>query len=101
MATFAGSSFELNGPGEPLLVFGSDAYLFSEEIDQRPAPVKGHLQGAVLSFDRGRIAVFGEAAMFTAQLSGPDRHAMGMNAEIAKQNPQFILNVMHWLTNTK
>lgn len=101
VATFAGSSFEMEARGEPVLVFGSDAYLFSEQNDNNRIPVKGHLQGAVLRFGEGRVAVFGEAAMFTAQLSGPDYHPMGMNAAIAKQNPQFILNLMHWLTNAK
>jgi len=46
---------------------------------------------------RGRVAVFGEAAMFTAQVSGPERRPMGMNTPTAAQNPQFLLNVMHWL----
>jgi hypothetical protein len=101
VATFAGSSFEMDARGEPLLVFGSDAYLFSEQNDTSTIAVKGHLQGAVLRFGKGRVAVFGEAAMFTAQLSGPDYHPMGMNAAIAKQNPQFILNLMRWLTNAK
>lgn len=101
VATFAGSSFEMEARGEPLLVFGSDAYSFSEQNDQSPVLVKGHLQGAVLLFGEGRVAVFGEAAMFTAQLSGPDYHPMGMNAAIARQNPQFIVNLMHWLTNAK
>ncbi len=101
VATFAGSSFEMEARGEPLLVFGSDVYSFSEQNDKSQVPVKGHLQGAVLLFGEGRVAVFGEAAMFTAQLSGPDYHPMGMNAAIARQNPQFILNLMHWLTNTQ
>lgn len=96
VATFAGSSFEMEAGGEPLLVFGREAYSYSEQDE--PVPVKGHLQGAVLLFSNGRVAVFGEAAMFTAQLSGADQHPMGMNAAIAKQNPQFLLNVMHWLT---
>lgn len=101
VATFAGSSFELDLRGEPLLVFGSDAYLFSEQSEMSPTEVRAHLQGAVLRFGEGRVAVFGEAAMFTAQLSGPDYHPMGMNAAIAKQNPQFILDLMRWLTNAK
>lgn len=101
VATFAGSSFELEQRGEPLLVFGPDAYSFSEQSDIRPTAAKGHLQGAVLRFGEGRVAVFGEAAMFTAQFSGPDYHPMGMNAAIAKQNPQFILDLMRWLTNAK
>lgn len=101
VATFAGSSFEMEAGGEPLLVFGSDAYSFSDQDDKGPVSVKGHLQGAVLLFGKGRVAVFGEAAMFTAQLSGTDYHPMGMNAAIAKQNPQFVLNLMHWLTNAE
>ena len=99
VATFAGASFQLEAHGEALLVFGSDAYLFSQQSDKSPVPVKGHLQGAVLRFAKGRVAVFGEAAMFTAQLSGPDYHPMGMNAAIAKQNPQFILKLLRWLAD--
>jgi hypothetical protein len=98
IATFAGSSFEMDAGGEALLVFGPQTYSYSGQNES--APVTGHLQGAVLLYVKGRVAVFGEAAMFTAQLAGEDRHPMGMNAAIAKQNPQFVLNVMHWLTNT-
>lgn len=47
---------------------------------------------------RSRRAVFGEAAMFSAQLSGPARTPMGMNAPRASGNAQFAVNVMHWLT---
>ena len=57
----------------------------------------GALQGAATSYGKGRVAVFGEAAMFSAQLAGPKRNPMGMNAPIAAQNPQFLLNVVHWL----
>jgi len=98
VATFTGSSFQVDAPGQPLLVFGPEIYSFMQQNDPNPAPVKGHLQGAVLPFGKGRVAVFGEAAMFSAQLAGPNKNPMGMNAEIAKQNPQFLLNVMHWLT---
>ena len=42
--------------------------------------------------------MFGEAAMFSAQLAGPNRGPMGMNDPAAAQNPQFMLNVLHWLT---
>ena len=50
---------------------------------------------------KGRVAVFGEAGMFTAQLAGPKQRPMGMNAPEAKQNHQLLLNVMHWLTRVK
>lgn len=98
VATFTGSSFQVDAPGQPLLVFGPEVFSIAQQNDPNPVPMKGHLQGAVLPFRKGRVAVFGEAAMFSAQLSGPDKNPMGMNAAIAKQNPQFLLNVMHWLT---
>jgi hypothetical protein len=53
-----------------------------------------------MRFGSGRVAVFGEAALFTAQsyvLDGVTRQ-MGMNHPSAAQNAQFVLNVMHWLT---
>ena len=56
------------------------------------------LQGAVLRVGKGRVAVFGEAAMFSAQVAGPNRIPMGMNDQSAPQNAQFLLNVMHWLS---
>jgi hypothetical protein len=60
--------------------------------------VKGWQQGAVLHYGKGRIAFFGEAAMFTAQLLGPRQDPMGLNNPRARQNQQFLLNVVHWLT---
>ena len=48
---------------------------------------------------QGRIAVFGEAAMFSAQSvkdSNPPFRG-GFNAKGAEQNKQFILNLAEWL----
>jgi hypothetical protein len=59
---------------------------------------EGMYQGVVLRHGTGRVASFGEAAMFTAQVSGPQRRPMGMNRPEAHQNPQFLLNVMRWLS---
>lgn len=47
---------------------------------------------------RGRVALFGEAAMFTAQRAGPERAPVGMNAPAAAQNAQLALNLVRWLT---
>jgi hypothetical protein len=98
VATFTGSSFQMDTPGQPLLVLGPETYSFAQQNDPRPVPVSGRLQGAVLLFGKGKVAVFGEAAMFSAQLAGPNKVPMGMNAPIARQNSQFLLNVTHWLT---
>lgn len=59
--------------------------------------VGGWLQGAVRDVGQGRVAAFGEAAMFTAQLAGPQKQPIGMNAPGAAQNAQFLLNVLRWL----
>lgn len=97
VATFGGSSFQLEVPGEPLLVFGPGVYAYAQPDEPNPEPLQGHFQGAVLQFGEGRVAVFAEAAMFSAQLSGPNRSPMGMNAPIARQNAVFLLNLLHWL----
>jgi hypothetical protein len=105
VATFTGSAFRIDKGGVPLLVFGPKivSYLLSTFGEQITAetphiPVGGWCQGAVMRVGKGRVAVFGEAAMFSAQLAGPNRQPMGMNAPIAAQNPQFLLNVLHWLS---
>jgi hypothetical protein len=105
VATFTGAAFQIEKDGRPLLVFGKGAQsfmvrTFGEKIsDDTPrVPIDGWWQGATLRYGKGRIAVFGEAAMFSAQRAGPERRPMGMNAPIAVQNPQFLLNTLHWLT---
>ncbi len=104
VATFTGSAFQVD-KGEPVLKFSDEAMAFlpktfGEAFTESTArsPIKSWLQGATLKIGKGRVAVFGEAAMFSAQLAGPNKAPMGMNAPIAKQNPQFLLNVMHWLS---
>ncbi|MET0625867.1 MAG: DUF4350 domain-containing protein [Pyrinomonadaceae bacterium] len=104
VATFTGSAFQVEKGGQPLLVLGASVSSFMTTVagqitNETPrVPVNGWYQGAVLRFGKGRVAVFGEAAMFSAQLAGPNRGPMGMNAPVAAQNPQFLLNVMHWLS---
>jgi len=107
VATFTGSAFKPPDRAIQVLVFGPESV--SHETAKAPgitpdAPkvrIEGWCQGAVFKVSRGRIAVFGEAAMFSAQLAGPARFPMGMNAPEAKQNHQLLLNVMHWLTRAE
>jgi hypothetical protein len=101
--TFTGQAFRLLGGGTGLLtlptgsvvLLPATAWQFSDSTPRISA--EGMLQGAAFSYGRGRVAMFGEAAMFSAQVSGPSRRPMGMNAPHAGENPQFLLNVMHWL----
>ncbi len=103
LVTFTGSAFQADGSAQSLLVLDSSqrlllpetAWQFTAETPRLSAA--GWLQGATLKFGQGRIAVFGEAAMFSAQLAGPNRQPIGMNSPQAPQNYRFLLNVMHWL----
>lgn len=108
VVTFTGSAFRVSSVhGKevwPLFTFREHtrvwlprvAWQFGDTVASVPAD--GLLQGALLTADHGRVAMFGEAAMFSAQVTGPQRVPMGMNAPRAAQNAQFTLNVIHWLT---
>lgn len=102
--TFTGQAFQAPAAAEPLLVLPPGFISLMPEkpwqfgSETKRIPVDGWLQGAVMPFGSGRAAFFGEAAMFTAQVSGPEQKPMGMNAPMAEQNPQFVLNLMHWLS---
>ena len=104
VATFTGSAFRVDKGGEPLLIFGPGIVSFTPtnfwmfKADTPRIPVTGWNQGSVLRVGKGRVAVFGEAAMFSAQVDGPNREPFGMNTPAAKQNPQFVLNLLHWLS---
>ena len=107
VATFVGSAFKPPQDATPVLVFSANfvslkpnkAWQFTAATPKEP--LEGWCQGAVMKVGNGRVAVFGEAAMFSAQRAGPRQHPMGMNAPEAKQNHQLLLNVMHWLTRAK
>ena len=60
-------------------------------------PIEGWSQGACKKYGKGKIVVFGEAAMFTAQLAGPNKRPIGMNSPDAQENHQLLLNIIHWL----
>ena len=70
-------------------------WVFNDKIVQFPA--KNLSQGSVMNIEKGKIAIFGEAAMFTAQLAGSNRTKVGMNTKEAEENYQLLLNIIHWL----
>lgn len=104
--SFTGSAFTAPN-ARPLMRLGARWTVLLPEVaweftDATPRTSgEGKLQGALLEIGQGRVAVFGEAAMFTAQLAGPQAAPMGLNAPGAEQNKQFALNVMHWLTDER
>jgi hypothetical protein len=107
LKAFTGQAFRAVVPVEPLLRLPPDwsvyfPYEAGEFTDTTPVEsARGLVQGAVLRHGQGRVAVFGEAAMFSAQtvVSADQVVArMGMNDPEAAQNAQFVLNVLHWLS---
>lgn len=102
LQTFTGQAFEAPSAANLLVVMDErfemllpqTAWNFTENTTRLSA--KDLAQGAYLSYGKGRLVVFGEAAMFSAQIQR-DTIRMGMNAKTAYQNPQFLLNVIHWL----
>lgn len=104
--SFTGQAFRSSTPIQPLMFMPDDWEVFfpneaSEiQIDTPKVSARGLVQGAVLEYGKGRLAVFGEAAMFTAQAHEQDGKIFrfGMNDPEATHNAQFVLNVMHWLS---
>jgi hypothetical protein len=104
--TFTGQAFGIPPQATPLIVLDDQfellmpktAWQFATETTVLPAA--GLSQGASLNYGKGRVVVFGEAAMFSAQVQR-DSVRMGMNAPDARQNPLFLLNIIHWLDSRK
>ena len=96
VVTYMGAAFRIDLPHFPLLVFGKNVECWDEkDLIGRP---QGMLQGALLEFGKGRVAVFGNSGMFASQFNTWAGTKTGMNNPIAAQNPRFLLNLMHWLT---
>ncbi|MGH7561676.1 MAG: DUF4350 domain-containing protein [Gemmatimonadales bacterium] len=105
VATFTGQAFRATARVTPIITLDERwsvllpvrAWEFSDSTPRVGGA--GLLQAALLRHGRGRVAVFGEAAMFTAQRAGGGGAVlMGMNNPQASRNAQFALNVLHWLS---
>lgn len=60
-------------------------------------PAKDKIQLAYMNYGKGKIVFSGEAAMFSAQISGKGKKT-GMNSDMGKNNYKLLLNIMHWLS---
>lgn len=103
IASFTGQGFKIPSDATPILTFDDKhinllpktAWKFTKGTPNHN--LKGWFQGAFKKHGKGRVVVFGEAAMFTAQIAGPNKVKMGMNNKAAPQNYQLLLNIIHWL----
>jgi len=95
--SFTGQS--LKGPeGSAAILLLSDTAIDRPNFNsQESVSAAGRAQAVALKFGKGRVVVQGEAAMLSAQVSGPDKRTMGMNVP-GNDDRQYVLNVMHWLS---
>jgi hypothetical protein len=102
VATFTGSAFRIPKGATGVLYFKGPGRILQPDTawqfhDRTPSrDLEGFFQGAILEDGKGRVAVFGEAAMFTAQVANGVMK-VGFNSESAPQNALFVLNLVHWL----
>jgi hypothetical protein len=103
--SFTGQAFQILKDATPVLFLNENfislmpdtAWNFKDDTPK--ISVAGWSQGAVKKFGKGKVAVWGEAAMFSAQITGEQKVKVGMNAPKAKYNYQLLLNIIHWLDN--
>jgi len=103
IATFTGQGFKIPDDATPILTFDENyvnlmpdtMWVFEENTPSKN--VEGWSQGAYKKYGKGKVVAFGEAAMFTAQIAGPNKRKVGMNSESAPENYQLLLNIIHWL----
>lgn len=95
--SFTGQS--LKGPeGSVGILNLSDEATTSPHFDAAlSASAAGRSQAVALKFGKGRVLVQGEATMLSAQISGAEKRAIGMNVP-GNDDKQYVINVMHWLS---
>ncbi len=103
IATFTGSAFWKPQEAIGIFTFDSDHDVYMVQESGKPyakdAPkfsAEGLSHGAVLQYGKGKIAVFGEAAMFTSQKIDNNGY-FGYNHDKAPHNIDFIVNLLDWL----
>ena len=97
LRSFTGQS--LKGPEDSVAILKLADSATDKPAYNSPTSVSaaGRAQALALKFGKGRVVVQGEAAMLSAQVSGPQNRRMGMNVP-GNDNKQYLLNVIHWLS---
>jgi hypothetical protein len=98
-----GQAFKIPDDATSILVFDETSLILLPDtawIFHSKTPIRrieGWVQGAFKEYGKGKIVVFGEASIFTAQIGQPGNRKMGMNRDDAKDNFKLLLNSIHWL----
>jgi hypothetical protein len=100
---FTGHAFLPVRATTPIIRFNNDHRVFFPKVAGEFTDTTAYINAGGLFHSvyfkegKGRVIIAAEAAMFSAQLAGPDKAKFGMNEPAAKRNPQFLLNIIHWL----
>jgi hypothetical protein len=100
---FDGSGFLIPEDATSILTFDSSYYQWEPNTawdlnSVQPYSIKGYSQGAFKEFGKGKVVIYGEAMMFTAQLGGGlSWMKLGMNSKAGYNNYKLFLNSIHWL----
>jgi hypothetical protein len=95
--TFTGQALKGDEGAMSFLKLGEQAKDSPDPMSEQGVSVAGQSQGLAIKFGKGRVVMMGEAAMLSAQVTGPENRPMGMNVP-GSDNKQLVLNIMHWLT---
>jgi len=99
--SFTGEAFRIPEDATPVLILNKNFVSVMPDTswnfkDTTPMiSAAGWSQGAVMKYGKGKVAMWGEAAMFSAQNVNDIK--FGLNAPYAKYNLQLLLNIIHWL----
>ena len=95
--SFTGQSLKGPANSAAILILSDTATDKASRQAETSVSAAGRAQAVALKFGKGRVVVQGEAAMLSAQIAGPNKEKMGMNAP-GIDNRQYAINVMHWLS---
>lgn len=103
--SFTGSAFTYPDEAEIIMKFKKGDVSLEPEIawqftdTTKTISLEGYAQGAVLNYGSGKVAVFGEAAMFTAQkvTNQNGTFSVGFTSRIAPNNQLFAVYLMEYL----
>lgn len=105
VTTFTGSAFTYPEEAELILSFKKGDISLEPEVawqfedTTKTIDLENYAQGALMNYGAGKLAVFGEAAMFTARnvTNENGTFKVGFNSLFAPDNQQFAVRLMRYL----
>ena len=105
VTTFTGSAFTYPEEAELILSFKKGDISLEPEVawqfadTTKTIDLENYAQGALMNYGKGRLAIFGEAAMFTARdvTNENGTFKVGFNSWLAPNNQQFAVRLMRYL----